>query len=145
MIDTALEIGHMCVLLKSAGHFQYVKFDQRSNRNSLHDLLKQLKSKYEDWCEVLCECRKRFYLMNYIHSDQLQLFYNFTRFGVNKESVITILNYINPFLSDLEGILNDLKQEHEDSYPERSLKALGHSLEGIEYKIQNRRNCRKNV
>lgn len=135
IIDTALEIGHMCVLLKSAGHFQYVKFDQRSNRNSLHDLLKQLKSKYEDWCEVLCECRKRFYLMNYIHSDQLQLFYNFTRFGVNKESVITILNYINPFLSDLEGILNDLKQEHEDSYPERSLKALGHSLEGIEYKI----------
>lgn len=135
MIDTALEIGHMCVLLKGAGHFQYVEFEQISDTNSLHDLLKHLKSKYEDWCKVLCECRKRFYLMNYIHSDQLQLMYNFTKSGINRDSVIAILNYINPSKSDFEDILNVLKQKREDSCPEKSLEALGNTLESIENKL----------
>lgn len=132
MVDTALEIGHMLVLLKEAGHFQYVEFEQISDMNSLHDLLKHLKSKYDDWRKVLCECRKRFYLMNYIHSDQLQLLYNFTKYGTSKDSVIAMLSYINPSISDLEGILNVLKQEHEDNYPEKSLEALGHTLESME-------------
>lgn len=95
----------------------------------------QLKSKYEDWCKVLCECRKRFYLMNYIHSDQLQQLYNFTKSKVNKESVITILNYINPSISDFENILNVLKQGNEDSCPEKSLEALGHKIESMENKF----------
>lgn len=135
MVDTALEIGNVCVLLKGAGHFQFVKFEQKSNTNSLHDLLMQLKSKYDDWCKVLSECRKRFYLMNYIHSDQLQQLYNFTKSEFNKDSVISILNYINPSISDFEDILNVLKQENEDSCPEKSLESLGYTLESIENKI----------
>lgn len=135
MIDRALEIGHMCVLLKGAGHFQYVKFEQDSDPDRLHDLLKHLKSKFADWCNVLCECRKRFYLMNYIHSDQLQLLYNFTKSGINKDSVIAMLNYINPSISDFGDILNVLKQEQKDSCPEKSLEALGFTLESIQHKL----------
>lgn len=135
MVDTALEIGHMCVLLKGAGHFQFVEFKQTSNANSLHGILMQLKSKYEDWCKVLFECRKRFFFMNYIHSDQLQQLYNFTKSNVNKESVITILNYINPSISDFENILNVLKQGNEDSCPEKSLEALGHKIESMKNKF----------
>lgn len=131
MVDTALDIGHMCVLLKGAGHFQYVKFEQRKKKDTLQDLFMELKSKYEDWCKVLSDCRKRFYLMNYIHSDQLQLLYNFTKYGIFKDSVITILKFINPALKDMESILNNLRQKHEDSCPEKNLEALGQTLENI--------------
>lgn len=131
IVDVALDIGHICVLLKGAGHFQYVTFEQKRKKDALQDLLIELKSKYEDWCNVLYECRRRFYLMNFIHSDQLQLLYNFTKTGANKESVITILKFINPAVSDLEDILYILKQKHEDICPEKNLEALGHSLECI--------------
>lgn len=131
MVDTALDIGNMCVLLKGVGHFQYVKFEQRKKKDTLQDLFTELKSKYEDWCKVLSDCRRRFYLMNYIHSDQLQLLYNFTKYGTFKDSVITILKFINPALSDMEIILNNLRQKHEDSSPEKNLEALGEALENI--------------
>lgn len=135
MVDIALNIGHVCVLLKGAGHFQYVKFEHKKKNDTLHDLLKELESKYEEWCKTLCECRSRFYLMNYIHSDQLQLMYNFTKTGENKESVITILKFINPALSNIEDILHLLHQNHEDSCPEKNLEALGKALDFIGKKI----------
>lgn len=135
MVDIALNIGHVCVLLKGAGHFQYVKFEHKKKNDTLQDLLKELKSKYEEWCKALCECRSRFYLMNYIHSDQLQLVYNFTKTGDNKESVITILKFINPAVSNMEDILHLLHQNHEDSCPEKNLEALGKALEIIGKKI----------
>lgn len=131
IVDVALDIGHMCVLLKGAGHFQYAYFEQKRKKDALHDLLMELKSKYKDWCNVLYECRRRFYLMNYIHSDQLQLLYNFTKTGEKKESVLTILKFICPALSDFNDILYILKQKHEDSCPEKNLEALGHALECI--------------
>lgn len=131
MVDVALNIGHVCVLLKGAGHFLYVKFEHKKKNDTLHDLLKELESKYEEWCKTLCDCRSRFYLMNYIHSDQLQLLYNFTKTGENKESVITILKFINPAVSNMEDILHLLHQNHEDSCPEKNLEALGKALEII--------------
>lgn len=131
VVDVALDIGQMCVHLKGAGHFQYVNFEQKRKKDALQDLLRELEAKYKDWCKVLYECRRRFYLMNFIHSDQLQLLYNFTKTGANKDSVITILKFINPAVSDLENILYILKQKHEDDCPEKNLEALGRALECI--------------
>lgn len=131
IVDVALDIGHMCVLLKGTGHFEFANFEQKRKKDTLQDLLMELKSKYKDWCNVLYECRRRFYLMNYIHSDQLQLLYNFTKTGENKESVITILKFINPAVSDFNDILYILKQKNEDSCPEKNLEVLGLALQCI--------------
>lgn len=130
-VDIALHIVHMCVLLKEAGHFQYVKFEQKKKNVALKDLLEELKSKYDEWCKVLCECRRRFYLMNYIHSDQLQLLYNFRKTGANKDSVKTIFKFINPDVSEMEDSLHLLQQNHENSCPEKDLEALGKAIEFI--------------
>lgn len=135
IVDTALDIGNTCVLLKGAGHFQYKEYEQMSKPDILQNLLVELKSKTEDWCKVLYECRQRFYLMNYIPSDQLQILYNFTKSGSDRDSVITIMKFINPSVSDLEDILKVLKQKHEDICPEKNLLALGQTLENIEEKI----------
>lgn len=131
MIDSSLEIGHMYVLLKEAGHFRYVQFEQKTSRDNLSDLLNELKSKYEDWCKVLSECRKKFYLMNFIHSDQLHLLFTFTKKGQNQDAVITLLKFINPGLSDFNSILYDLQQCIDYENPEQNLEALGETLERI--------------
>lgn len=69
----------------------------------------ELKLKYKDWCNVLYECCRCFYLMNYIYLDQLQLLYNFIKMGENKELVIIILKFINLVVFDFNDILYILK------------------------------------
>lgn len=131
LIDSAEGISQMCVLLKKAGHFHFVHFDQRKRKEMLQDLLNELKSKYDDWCNVLYVCRKRFYLMNYIQSDQLQVLYEFIKNGQSKDSIITILKFINPAVSDVENILGVLQQKIDLENPEVSLEALGKAFDGI--------------
>lgn len=132
IIDSALDIGNMCFLLKRAGHFDYIEFQEKKGKTTLPNLLNELKVKYKDWCNALTDCRGRFFLMNYIQSDQLPLLYNFTKNGTNRDSVIAILKFINPAVSNLDDILNILRQETELSSPEENLVTLSKTLESIE-------------
>ncbi|XP_055995963.1 uncharacterized protein LOC125646740 isoform X2 [Ostrea edulis] len=133
IIDCALDISQMCFLLKEAGHFQFARFDQKKRKEQLGDLLVELKSMYSDWCKILTECRRKFYLMNYIHSDQLQMLYNFAKDGKGRDSVITILRFINPGMTNLEHILDALKLDIHvaDKSPQKILEALGEIFENL--------------
>lgn len=132
IIDSALDIGNMCFLLKRAGHFDYIEFQKTKGKTTLPNLLNELKVKYEDWCKALTDCRGRFYLMNYIQSDQLPLLYNFTKNGTNRDSVIAILKFINPAVSNLDDILYILRQKSELGSPEENLVTLSKTLDSIE-------------
>lgn len=131
IIDSALDIGNMCFLLKRAGHFDYIEFQKIKEIKTLPNLLNELKVKYDDWCKALTDCRGRFYLMNYIQSDQLPLLYNFTRNGTHRDSVIAMLKFINPAVSNLDGILYILRQNNEICSPAENIVALGKTLESI--------------
>lgn len=135
IIDSALDIGNMCFLLKRAGNFDYIEFQKEGEIKTLPNVVNELKMKYEDWCKTLTECRGRFYLMNYINSDQLPLLYNFTRTGNNRESVIAMLKFMNPDVSNLDDILNILRQNSELNSPEENLVALGKTLERIRKRL----------
>ncbi|KAJ8319134.1 hypothetical protein KUTeg_004225, partial [Tegillarca granosa] len=132
-IDTAFEIAQILKHLQFSGHFSYTTYDQKVGQKELSCVRDMLHTEYNAWCDMLNICRSKFYFMNFIYSEQLQLLYQYFEKGSNEKLVVAVLKYIHPDADTSESdrafyksiALNDMNN------PTSILECLGRTLNSI--------------
>ena len=135
MTDLIREIWELLRDLHRQGHFDYKEYEWKSSKQAgkpkqgeLQTLKDHLVGVQHQWSSDLEAARKQFYYLNFVHSEQLWLLQDYfqNKNPALQEKALSLLRYINPAITTVEGISSRLSCEQEAF--ENKLDGLGHCL-----------------
>ena len=142
-VNLVTEISTLLSTLRSSGYIKYRDYWIRmKTTNDLQTNKESLQNDLENWENILKKARDEFYFLNYYHSNQVCLFYDFfmNESNVTSDEVLSLIHFIDSTITDqrLQEYRDSQKLKHMDlSNPRSLVSVVGEALQIIFSKRQS--------